>query len=61
MSFVWQYPAVIDRVVDGDTVVCHIRMSAEMEVHEVNVRLEGINDRRILPDKAHRSSPLCCR
>ncbi len=42
-GFVWIYPARIDRIVDGDTVVCHVRQSAEQELHDVNVRLEGMN------------------
>jgi endonuclease YncB( thermonuclease family) len=41
--FVWQYPAVVDRVIDGDTVVMHVDLSATMELHGVHVRVEGIN------------------
>lgn len=43
MNFVWQYPAQVDRVVDGDTIVMHVRFSAEEERHGVNIRVEGIN------------------
>lgn len=44
-GFVWTYPAQVQRVVDGDTVECHVQFSP-LEVHDaegVNVRVEGIN------------------
>lgn len=43
MNFVWQFPAQVDRWVDGDTVVVHRQISAEEERHGENVRVEGIN------------------
>lgn len=43
MNFVWQYPAIIDRVIDGDTVVAHVQISAEEDRHGVSIRVEGIN------------------
>jgi len=43
MNFVWQFPATVNRVVDGDTVEMHVRFSAEDERHNVNIRVEGIN------------------
>lgn len=43
MAFVWSYPAVVDRVVDGDTLDCHVQFSAMEEAHGVNVRVQGIN------------------
>lgn len=44
-SFVWVYPAGVDHVHDGDTVVCHVLIHPNEggELHEVHVRLEGIN------------------
>lgn len=43
MNFVWQFPATVDRIVDGDTVVAHVHFTAEDERHGVNIRIEGIN------------------
>ncbi len=42
-GFVWQFPAVIDRVVDGDSLEVHVLRGADEVVHGVNVRLEGMN------------------
>lgn len=44
-GFVWQFPAVVDRIVDGDTLVAHIlfHRAEGGEAHGVGVRLEGIN------------------
>ncbi len=44
-SFVWVYPAGVDHVHDGDTVICHVLMHPNEggELHEVSVRVEGIN------------------
>lgn len=43
MSFVWTYPAQVDRVIDGDTVVVHVDLTPALELHGVHVRVEGIN------------------
>jgi endonuclease YncB( thermonuclease family) len=42
-GFVWQFPAVIDRVVDGDSLEVHVLRGADDVDHGVNVRLEGCN------------------
>lgn len=44
-AFVWTYPAAIDHVRDGDTVVCHVLFHPNEggEAHAVHVRVEGIN------------------
>lgn len=42
-GFVWQYPAEVNRVVDGDTIECHVDVSPTEERHGVQVRVEGIN------------------
>ena len=42
-GYIWEFPAVVDRVYDGDSVFCHILIYAGMELHDVNVRVEGIN------------------
>jgi endonuclease YncB( thermonuclease family) len=44
-GFLWTIPGEIDRVHDGDTVICHLLLHPNEggEAHEVNVRLEGIN------------------
>lgn len=41
--FIWNYPAIVDRIVDGDTLECHVQFSALEETHGVNIRIEGIN------------------
>lgn len=43
MTFVWQYPALIDSWHDGDTPICHINLSPTIEWHGVHVRVDGIN------------------
>ncbi len=43
MTFTWTYPAVIDEVHDGDTVVLHVRLTPSVEWHGVHARVEGIN------------------
>ena len=44
-SFVWVYPAGVDHVHDGDTVVCHVLIHPNEggELHAISVRVEGIN------------------
>lgn len=42
-SFVWEYPGTVDRWIDGDTVVAHVRFSPGLEAHGVHVRLAGVN------------------
>ncbi len=42
-GFVWQFPAVIDRIVDGDSLEVHVLREADQVDHGVNVRLEGMN------------------
>lgn len=44
-QFVFTYPAVVERIIDGDTIECHVKFSP-LDVHNVegvNVRVEGIN------------------
>lgn len=43
MSFIWNYPAEVDRILDGDTISCHVKYSAIEERHSVDIRIEGIN------------------
>ena len=42
-GFVWQFPAVVERVLDGDSIECNILFRADEEHTNVNVRVEGIN------------------
>lgn len=44
-GFVWTYPAAVDRVYDGDTIVCHVLIHPNEggELHDIHVRVEGIN------------------
>ena len=43
MSFTWTIPARVDRVVDGDSLVCHLRFLPGRELHGEHVRLAGVN------------------
>ena len=44
-GFVWTFPAEVDRVQDGDTVVAHVLLHPNEggEAHAVNIRVDGIN------------------
>lgn len=42
-GFVWTYPAVVVNVHDGDTVDCDIRLSYDLQLNRVPVRVDGIN------------------
>jgi micrococcal nuclease len=33
----------VDRVIDGDTIVTHLRVLPGLELHGIHVRIEGIN------------------
>ncbi len=43
MTFIWSFPAVVDRIVDGDTIEVHMQVTAVEERHGVDCRIEGIN------------------
>lgn len=43
MGFTWTYPGSVDRIVDGDTIVCHVELSPRIKMHEEHVRLAGVN------------------
>jgi endonuclease YncB( thermonuclease family) len=45
LSFVhtWTIPAVVVRVIDGDTVVVHMEIMPGFVLHEAHVRVQGIN------------------
>jgi endonuclease YncB( thermonuclease family) len=43
MSFTFSYPAEIDSWHDGDTPICHVKMTPSIEWHGVHVRVDGIN------------------
>lgn len=45
MAFVWTFPGTVTRVIDGDTIECHMQFSPleVHDVHDVNIRVEGIN------------------
>ena len=42
-GFVWAFPARIDRWVDGDSAVVHVRRAPTEEWQGVEVRVDGIN------------------
>lgn len=44
-GFVWTFPARIDSFIDGDTPICHVLVHPNEggELHDVHVRVEGIN------------------
>jgi endonuclease YncB( thermonuclease family) len=39
----WIVPAVVVRVIDGDTVVVHMEVMPGLVLHEAHVRVQGIN------------------
>jgi endonuclease YncB( thermonuclease family) len=43
IGFTWSFPARVDRWVDGDTPVLHVRRNAVQEEDGVQVRVDGIN------------------
>lgn len=42
-GFIWQFPAAVDHVQDGDSVISHVMWAPGQEGHGENVRIEGIN------------------
>jgi endonuclease YncB( thermonuclease family) len=40
---VWTMPAMVDRVIDGDTIVVHMQFMPGKELHGEHVRVQGIN------------------
>ena len=42
-GFVWTFPARIDRWIDGDSFIAHIRRAPTEEWQGVEVRVDGIN------------------
>lgn len=40
---IWSIPAIVVRVVDGDTVVVHMEIMPGFVLHEAHVRVQGIN------------------
>lgn len=39
----WVIPAIVVRVIDGDTVVVHMEVMPGLVLHEAHVRVQGIN------------------
>jgi len=39
----WIVPAIVVRVIDGDTVVVHMEVMPGLVLHEAHVRVQGIN------------------
>jgi len=42
-NYVFTMPGVVDRVIDGDSVVVHVGIMPGIEMHGIHVRLQGIN------------------
>lgn len=42
-GFVWTYPAVVADLTDGDTVKCDLRLSYDLQLNRIPVRVQGIN------------------
>ena len=40
---VWVLPAMVVRVIDGDTIVIHTEVMPGLVLHEAHLRVEGIN------------------
>lgn len=39
----WSIPAIVVRLIDGDTVVVHMEVMPKFMLHEAHVRVQGIN------------------
>ncbi len=42
-NYVFTMPGVVDRVIDGDSVVVHVGIMPGIEMHGIHVRMQGIN------------------
>lgn len=44
-AFNWVFPAAVDSVYDGDTIICHVLIHPGEggELHDTHVRVQGIN------------------
>ncbi len=42
-AHVFSMPGEVDRIIDGDSLVVHVRIMPSVELHGIHVRLHGIN------------------
>ncbi len=42
-AHVFSMPGVIERIIDGDSIVVHVKIMPSVELHGIHVRLQGIN------------------
>ncbi len=52
-AHVYSLPGVADRIIDGDSIVVHVRIAPGLELHGIHVRLQGIN----APELRHEGGP----
>lgn len=43
MNFIWSYPAIVTRIVDGDSIEMEVSFSIDDTRKNISVRAEGIN------------------
>jgi len=45
IGFTWMFPASVDYVYDGDTIICHVLLHPNEggDLHNIHVRVHGIN------------------
>lgn len=42
-GFTFRMPAIVERVIDGDTIVAHIAIMPGLTLHSAHIRVEGMN------------------
>ena len=52
-AHVYSLPGACDRVIDGDSIVVHVKIMPSVELHGIHVRLQGIN----APELRHEGGP----
>ncbi len=52
-AHVYSLPGSVDRIIDGDSVVVHVKIMPSVELHGIHVRLQGIN----APELRHEGGP----
>ena len=52
-AHVYTMPGEVNRVLDGDSIVVHLRIAPSLELHGIHVRLHGIN----APELRHEGGP----
>ncbi len=52
-AHVFSMPGMVERIIDGDSIVAHVKIMPSVELHGIHVRLQGIN----APELRHEGGP----